>query len=290
MGRLPFNAISPIFSKSFLERVVFNDHIVVLQELSEYFSKFSLPSKHQPLCTWFEFFYNILYSHYRSEYIYKNTIATDLFLERHTLQNAVLINELQCGNSKADVAIFNDRATVYEVKSEYDSLDRLPSQLADYQKVFDHIVVVTIEKKIKSVIDLVAGHVGIMLLDSKGQLQLVREPLSNKAHVDSGIIFDCMWKSEYCTLVEQEFGIRLNIPNGYLYREARKLFCQIKPDRAHDLMVKQVSLRGKKKPFDDERIQEISQSLKYVCLSFSKSRSLFNRIYERLLEPLRGGS
>ena len=55
----------------------------------------------------------------------------------HIPQNSTLINEFRVCNSKADIAIINGKSTVYEIKSKYDSLDRLESQIADYKKVFD---------------------------------------------------------------------------------------------------------------------------------------------------------
>lgn len=44
-----------------------------------------------------------------------------------------MIPEFNVGASKADLAVFNGTSTVYEIKSEIDSTERLKSQMGDYE-------------------------------------------------------------------------------------------------------------------------------------------------------------
>lgn len=281
-----FSAIFPIFRGPFLGRVAQGRHVSELLELGESFSGFSPPKRRQPLRDWFEFFYALLSSNYRCEYVYKNTITTKLYLNgHHCLQESLLTDELRSGNSRADVVILNGTSTVYEVKSAYDSFDRLASQLADYRKVFDRIIVVTTEEKANLVIDLVDDLIGVMSLDEEGELVVVKKARSNKANTDPAAVFDCMRQPEFCAIVKEEFGHIPAVPNSRLYREARALFCQLDPSRAHDLMVQRVRLRGKRQPFV-ELVNSAPESLKHACLSFSESQALAIRIKERLSEPL----
>src|SRR6266568_1535168 len=53
---------------------------------------------------------------YRHEYIYKAALTHKILLGKHSLQTASMINEFRVGDCKADVAILNGTATVYEVK------------------------------------------------------------------------------------------------------------------------------------------------------------------------------
>src|SRR5438128_1527304 len=62
---------------------------------------------------------------YRDEYIYKAALTQRILLGKHSLQTASMLNEFRVGECKADIAILNGTATVYEVKSERDSLARL---------------------------------------------------------------------------------------------------------------------------------------------------------------------
>ena len=281
-----FSAIFPIFRGPFLRRVAQGRHVSQLLELGESFSAFSPPKQRQRLRDWFEFFYALLSSNYRCEYVYKNTITTELYLNgHHCLQESLLTDEMRSGNSRADVVILNGTSTVYEVKSAFDSFGRLASQLEDYRKVFDRIIVVTTEEKANLVIDLVDDLIGVMSLSAEGKLVEVKKASSNKSNTDPASVFDCMRQREFCAVVKKEFGGIPDVPNSRIYREARALFCQLDPSRAHDLMIERVRLRGRRKPFID-LLDNAPASLKHACLSLTTSQSLAIEIKERLAEPL----
>lgn len=74
--------------------------------------------------------YKHLMHNYRNEYIYKNHIANNLLLERHKLNEAVMLNELRVGASIADIVIINGTNTVYEVKPSSTHLTSLKSRSA----------------------------------------------------------------------------------------------------------------------------------------------------------------
>ena len=114
-----------------------------MRELARYFHAYDPPTEQESLENWFDFFYLILQAHYPCEYVYKNSIAIDLYLTRHELQKSILIDEFRSRDSRADTVVINDTSTVYEIKSEYDSFSRLECQISDYRKIFDHIYVVT---------------------------------------------------------------------------------------------------------------------------------------------------
>ncbi len=280
-----FWGIAPIFRGPFLERVADGTHVSTMQELARYFSDFSPPSAKDNLGDWFDFFYRLLFERYRCEYIYKNAIATKLFLSRHSLQNSLMTNELRSARSRADVAILNGTSTVYEIKSEYDSFDRLPGQLSDYMRIFDRIYVVTTDLQASIVINRTEPFVGVIAMRDNGTLRTLREAKSNKNNTHPTEIFDCMRQPEFCRAVNEAFGFIPQVPNSQIYRAARELFCSLAPERAHDLMVRQVKMRGKQKPFV-ELIEQAPNSLKHVCLNFAKSQAMATSITERLSQPL----
>ena len=283
---MTLGSIQSIFRAPFLERIAHKTHYATLYELGAHFSPLCPPSAEMPLRDWFEFFYSLLAERYRCEYIYKNAITTKLFLsERHSLEESLLTSEFRIGKSRADVVILNGTSTVYEVKSDYDSLERLDSQIADYRRVFDRIFVVTSAEKAKSLLNRVDSLVGIIELSDDGELREIREARSNKDNTDPAFVFDCMRQAEFCSVIKDEFGYTPNVPNSKLYRESRKLFCKLDPDYAHDLMVAKVRSRTKKQPYI-ELIKGSPHSLKHACLSFSKSQALAVQIKEGLEEPL----
>ena len=282
---LSIGGIASIFRRPFLEKVAGGMHVPTILELADHCRGLSPPSFRASLSEWFEFFYRLLFERHRCEYVYKNAIATRIFLSRHSLHTSFMTDEIRSAGSRGDVAILNGTSTIYEIKSQYDSFERLDTQLSDYRRVFDRIYVVTTARKGESAIRVLDPVIGIIVLREDGALSVLRESPSNKQFTDPGTIFDCMRQSEYCHAVTQAFGFVPQVPNSQLYRRAREMFCSLPPDVAHDLMVDQVKRRGKKRPFV-ELIESAPVSLKYVCLSFSKSATMATNIATRLQEPL----
>lgn len=279
-----FHGIVPIFRSPFLEHAARSQHRATMRELARHFYSHRPPSERATLEKWFDFFYSILQVHYQCEYVYKNSLAIDLYLKRHDLQKSVLIDELRSGSSRADLAVMNDTSTVYEIKSEYDSFSRLECQISDYSKIFDQIYVVTARTRVTEVLERVGEPVGVMVLRKDSELETIREPRSNKSHTDPGAIFDCMRQAEFCAATREAIGELPEVPNSLLFQTLRKQFLTLDPIQAHDLMVKHVRNRGKSKTFVD-LILAAPQSLKHACLTFCKSHVLASTIQARLKEP-----
>jgi hypothetical protein len=282
---LAMGSIAALFRGPFLERVSKGTHVRPFLEIADHFRAFDPPPQSAALSVWFDFFYHLLVNHYRCEYVYKNAIATKIFLSRHSLQSSLMTDEIRSAGSRGDVAILNGTSTVYEIKSQYDSFDRLDSQLTDYQKIFDRIYVVTTQKKANQLPEMIGKGIGIIALRDDGTLRTIRESTSHKHLTDPASIFDSMRQVEYCRAIAEVFGYVPQVPNSQLYRSAKEMFCSLPPDLAHDLMVRQIKRRGKKIPFV-ELIESAPLCLKHVCLNFSKSTTMAKQIVTRLREPL----
>lgn len=275
--------IQAVFRAPFLRRVVEGTHHSSLKELKDYIPVEQLQGK--PLREWFDFLYDILLEKYRCEYVYKNTLVNQLYMQgEHIPRNSTLIRELRvCYHNKADIVIINGKSTVYEIKSKYDSLDRLESQIAAYKKVFDRIYVVTCAEKIKAVEKKVGKDIGIYELKRK-RLTKIREAESNKANTLPEWIFYCMHQAEYLSVLNEKFGYTPP-HNVWMSRESRKMFCQLGPEEAHDTMVGVVRKRKNKlaKPYVD-LICAVPKSLRYACLSFCNGTQERAKQIEILLE------
>ncbi|KIS45568.1 sce7726 family protein [Kosakonia radicincitans] len=77
------------------------------------------------------------------------------------------------GSRRADiVTLNNDIATVYEIKSAGDSIERLPVQLKNYNDYFDFCYVVCVKENIQAVKSVVNKNIGILLVDDNCVLEL----------------------------------------------------------------------------------------------------------------------
>ncbi|HEY3400625.1 MAG TPA: sce7726 family protein [Geothrix sp.] len=210
--------------------------------------------------TLLETVYDLLQQHYRCEYVYKNTIARKILVGRHRLADATMATELRCDSSKADFVILNGTSTVYEIKTELDNLDRLPSQIQAYRKMFDRVFVVAHDSFAEGLEGLLDLDIGILSMTPRGALRQLRASGSHSGAVDSGCIFDSLRKSEYIPIVERYFGPLPPIPNTKHYSHCRDLFSSLPPATAHREMVLALKQRFRL-PVDRPFLERIPESL-----------------------------
>lgn len=194
-------------------------------------------------------FLQTVYSHlcinYRNEYIYKNAIANNILLGKHSLNTSFMLTEFRVADCKADVVVINGTSNVYEIKSEFDSVERLNRQIAAYEKVFDMIHIITSPSQVKKVVDYVPEHIGIMSLSKRNSISTVRDAQPRNGYVSPESIFDSLRKPEYSAIIQEHYGYIPDVPNTQVYKVCRELFSKLPPEVAHDSMVKSLKKRGK---------------------------------------------
>lgn len=174
----------------------------------------------------------------RDEYIYKAALTHKILLGIHSLQTASMINEFRVGGCKADVAILNGTAAVYEVKSERDSLARLERQIAAYATVFAKVYVIAPESHIRAVTSTVPDFVGILCLTSRHQISTLREAADQPERTLPRAIFDSI-RTEEARMILASFGVSApRVPNTELRAVLRKEFVKLDPTQAHEGMVR----------------------------------------------------
>lgn len=236
-------ALAPIFSSPSIRSMAGMKLPSGMVGLIEESGLTSMLPKRATTRTLLEVVYNLLQRHYRCEYFYKNSIARKILVGRHRLAGATMATELRCDSSKADFVILNGTSTVYEIKTELDNLDRLPSQIQAYRKMFDRVFVVAHDSLADGLIGSLDPTVGILSMTPKGALHQVRVSASHAETVDPGCIFDSLRKSEYMPIVERHFGSQPALPNTRHYSHCRGLFVTLPPATAHREMVQALKRR-----------------------------------------------
>lgn len=202
----------------------------------------------------------------RNEYIYKNAIAQKILLGKHSLNSSCMLTEFRAGNCKADVVILNGTSSVYEIKSERDTLDRLEKQLYEYSRVFDQIYVITNEKHVDILTRTIPIEVGILLLTNRYQISEYRSAISNIRNVSPEHIFESLQRVEYLSILQRN-GITIpEVPNTRIHKIAKELFSTLTPEQAHAGMVD--VLKQTRNPIAlKDFIKTVPVSLKAVALS-----------------------
>ncbi len=226
----------------------------------------------QSLGHFFNDVYKIIFDNYKNEYIYKNLIIKKILLGRHSLNTAFLLNELRVGNSKADSVIFNGTSTVYEIKSEYDTFNRLNNQIDDYKKAFEFIYIVIPEKiliKLENV--LVDDYIGIIVLTTRNTLKKVKNAKSNKINFNKETLFDILNQNEYKTIVNNYFHDIPEVPNTRIYSLYKEYFKQLDIEIIHNEIVNILKKRGNNKDLKNF-ILNVPDSLKALALQINLTK------------------
>lgn len=202
----------------------------------------------------------------RDEYIYKAALTHNVLLGKHSLHTASMLNEFRVGDCKADIAILNGTATVYEVKSERDSLARLERQVNAYLKVFARVYIVAAENHVDAVLASVPDDVGVLRLDKRLQISPLRDAPERTERTTPAAIFDCL-RTQEARLILTSAGILVPaVPNTAIHSVLRELFVKLDAREAHAGMVRVLKQTRNLLPLSD-LVSQLPPSLQPAALS-----------------------
>lgn len=122
--------------------------------------------------------------------------------------DTLLIDELglRQGIVRVDLAVVNGVLHGYEIKSEADTLRRLPAQVKVYSAVLDFATLVTSRSHLEHVSAIVPAWWGMTIAEPKGKkgvrLESMRLAASNPA-VDARALVELLWHDEALRLLER---------------------------------------------------------------------------------------
>jgi len=220
------------------------------------------PHRAWTLNQYFEHWYSILKTSYRSEYYYKNEIVRQLLLKKHSKRRAGLLTELRSGDGKADIVILNGSTWVYEIKTELDNTSRLKTQLESYRKLFKHVSVVTHHSMVDKVKSEIDNEAGIIIMNENNELVVYRKSKGTSEKIDKQVSLRTLRKNEYLSLVTDSLGGAKHIPATALFGEAEKIVNSISSERMHKIVLESLRSRSRR-IIDWEFCAQLPESLKF---------------------------
>ena len=223
--------------------------------------------------------YDYLVEHYRNEYVYKNTLIGYL-LENHAVGEVVLFNEFASGHSIGDIAAFNGKSVVYEIKTELDSPQRLCGQMADYGRVFQQRYLVVHETQAEAYARMVSADVGIIRLgQEKGAavLKVVREAADN-GNIDPHAVMRCLRSSEYRRMVELHYGELPPMDDFSAFDVCEAMIAKIPQEHLTRLFIRFM----KERENNTDMLRSVAMSLRQICLSMHCGAKEYGLIKTRL--------
>ena len=215
----------------------------------------------------------------RDEYVYRAALTHNVLLGTHSLKTASMLTEFRAGNCKADLAILNGTGTVYEIKSDRDSLSRLANQIANYRKVFAKIYVIAGKAHVRDVLDNTPDDVGVMSLVRWDRIQIVREAHDRSDLVCPTTIFESLRSAEARSIL-MDMNISVpDVPNTMIHAAMRDCFSRLEPAEVHRLMVTTLKRTRNLAPLET-LIDRLPKSLQPAALSIQVRRAHHDRLIE----------
>lgn len=221
----------------------------------------------------------------RDEYVYRAALTHNILLGRHSLNTASLLTEFRAGSCKADLAILNGTATVYEIKSERDSLSRLENQLLNYRKVFAAVYVVVAEPFVPQVIDSTSADIGVMSLVRWDRIKTVREAADRPEGVCPSTIFESLRLTEASEIL-RKLGVEVpDVPNTKLHAAMHERFAAQDPAAVHHEMVRTLKRTRNLAPLG-ALVDQLPVSLRPAALAVQVRRSDHGRLIAAVRTPI----
>lgn len=120
----------------------------------------------------------------------------------------VLIEELGIGSARVDVAVASDQLSGFEIKSDFDTLDRLARQMHAYHEVFDALTIVTTLTYVEQVESLLPTWWGIWVAQRTDDGILLHERRRAAGHdrQEAASLAAMLWREDAYEFVVETLG------------------------------------------------------------------------------------
>jgi len=127
----------------------------------------------------------------------------------HVDRKERIIEELgiRHGTARIDIAVVNGTMHGYEIKSDQDTLQRLPEQMDEFNTVFDKLTLVVGKRHLYNAINIIPDWWGIMVarIDANNEVVFytIREAEDNKEQIGISIA-RLLWREEALQILEEQ--------------------------------------------------------------------------------------
>jgi hypothetical protein len=142
-------------------------------------------------------------------------------LRAHAQRRDLIVEELGVGTARVDLAWINDHLMGFEIKSDFDTLDRLARQMHAYHSVFDTLTIVTTAAYVHQVEALLPHWWGIWQADADGHGHIVlheRRLATKHDRQNPASLAAMLWRDEAYAFVVEQLGpvVRARATRGEL--------------------------------------------------------------------------
>lgn len=215
--------------------------------------------------------YRKMLDNYRNEYVFKNNLFLNL-VRKYGLDSTVVFNEFVVGGSIADFVFLNGEIRIFEIKTNYDKLDKLGKQLADYFKFADKVYVVGTPDNRDALLNaLEHSRAGLVIFDEDNQFIEVKNPQTNRDLWCHETIFKTLHKPEYTGIISRYYGIVPDVPNTLFFKACLELAKNM--DLEYFQQETLHELKGRKISNSDPSCENIPDCVKFIGYQLNMNES-----------------
>ena len=147
------------------------------------------------------------------DHVVRQALHDKVLRDHHGQPNTLVLDELglRHGACRVDVAVVNGYLHGYEIKSDADTLERLPSQVAIYSKVLDRATLVVGERHVKKCEALLPSWWGIKVVSEgpRGGIDFeVVQSVQMNPSIDPFALAELLWRAEVVQILPNEMLIQ----------------------------------------------------------------------------------
>ena len=270
---------SSVFSRSVFTRLIKFGDFSSINQVGRTYDNDRIDSG-TTYADYLDWIYLSLVSHYRTEYVFKNAL-TNKIVALNKSRNITVFNEFRVGDSIADIATFNGKSCVYEIKTELDSPKRLEGQQESYFSFFQECYLVVPKGRVAEYLPFVDERMGILTLNSKGS-RLSIGKYRTAAHLadnmDVELLMRVLWIQEYESIIKQYFGKLPDVGYYEMFDACKELMEKIPTELLSKMTVDVIKRRKRSELIFDNTKKCLTQ----MCLALNVNNSQYHKMCDNL--------
>ena len=281
MDRL--RSYSSVFSRSVFNSLIKFDDFTAINQVGKTYDA-NLLSSQLTYADYLDWMYLRLVEQYRTEYVFKNTL-TNKILSQNKCGNITIFNEFRVGDSIADIATFNGKSCVYEIKTELDSPKRLEGQQQSYFKFFQECYLVVSKNRVEEFLPYIDERMGVLTLNirnSKISISTYRKANHSLKNMDVNVLMRVLRIQEYESIIKHFYGKLPDVGFFEMYDACKELMMNIPIEILSGMAVEEIKKRKKSNLLycNDKK------SLTQMCLALNFNTNQYMRLIKNLSKTI----
>lgn len=154
------------------------------------------------------------------------------------------------GTARIDFAIINGIMCGYEIKSDRDTLERLPKQMEEFSNVFDELTLVVGKRHLYKALHIIPDWWGIMIAKNDSNNHVVFQTIRKADRNNSQNMLSIarlLWREEALQILEERnkaSGLR-NKPRKFIYEKLVEILdIETLKQRVNELLISRIGWRS----------------------------------------------